>query len=115
MVGQTERQLTGSKIPYEVGLARFAELARAQIIGDQTGLLKLIFHAESLKLLSVHIIGDCASELVHIGQMVMATGGTIETLRDTVFNYPTLAEAYKVAALDGLNKVGRTRGATVAP
>ncbi len=114
VVGPTERNLTENKIPYEVGLARFAELAKAQIIGDQTGLLKLIFHAESLQLLSVHIIGDCASELVHIGQMVMAAGGTIETLRDTVFNYPTLAEAYKVAALDGLNKVGQTRGVTVA-
>ncbi len=113
MVGRTERQLTASKVPYEVGLARFAELAKAQIIGDQTGLLKLVFHAENLQLLGVHIIGDCASELVHIGQMVMAAGGTIETLRDTVFNYPTLAEAYKVAALDGLNKVRQTRGVTV--
>ncbi len=106
MVGRTERQLTDEKIPWEVGIARFEELAKAQIIGDQTGLLKLIFEPETLKLLSVHIIGDGASELVHIGQQVMASGGTMATLRDTVFNYPTLAEAYKVAALDGLNKVG---------
>ncbi len=106
MVGRTERQLTDEKIPWEVGLARFEELAKAQIIGDQTGLLKLIFEPETLKVLSVHIIGDGASELVHIGQQVMASGGTMATLRDTVFNYPTLAEAYKVAALDGLNKVG---------
>ena len=89
-----------------VGLARFEELAKAQIIGDQSGLLKLIFEPATLKLLGVHIIGDGACELVHIGQSVMALGGTMETLRDTVFNYPTLAEAYKVAALDGLNKVG---------
>ena len=106
MVGRTEDQLTAEKIPWEVGLARFEELAKAQIIGDQTGLLKLIFEPETLKLLAVHIIGDGASELVHIGQSVMASGGTIATIRDTVFNYPTLAEAYKVAALDGLNKVG---------
>ena len=106
MVGRTERQLTDEKIPWEVGIARFEELAKAQIIGDQTGLLKLIFEPNTLKLLAVHIIGDGASELVHIGQQVMASGGTMATLRDTVFNYPTLAEAYKVAALDGLNKVG---------
>ena len=108
MVGRTEDQLTAEKIPWEVGLARFEELAKAQIIGDQTGLLKLIFEPATLKLLGVHIIGDCASELVHIGQVVMASGGTMATLRDTVFNYPTLAEAYKVAALDGLNKVGES-------
>jgi NAD(P) transhydrogenase len=106
MVGRTEDQLTEQKIPWEVGLARFEELAKAQIIGDETGLLKLIFEPATLKLLGVHIIGDGACELVHIGQSVMALGGTMETLRDTVFNYPTLAEAYKVAALDGLNKVG---------
>ncbi len=105
MVGRTERQLTEEKVPYEVGLSRFGELAKAQIIGDRTGLLKIVFDPESLELLGVHIFGDCASELAHIGQTVMATRGTIETLRDTVFNYPTLAEAYKVAALDGLNKL----------
>ena len=105
MVGKTERQLTQEKVPYEVGLSKFEEIAKAQIIGDEIGLLKLIFHTGDLSLLGVHIIGEGASELVHIGQSVMASGGTVETLRDTVFNYPTLAEAYKVAALDGLNKM----------
>ncbi len=105
MVGRTERQLTQEKVPYEVGLSKFEEIAKAQIIGDEIGLLKIIFHTGDLSLLGVHIIGEGASELVHIGQSVMASGGTVETLRDTVFNYPTLAEAYKVAALDGLNKM----------
>jgi NAD(P) transhydrogenase len=105
MVGQTEEQLTREKMPYEVGLARYAELAKGQMLGDEQGLLKLVFHPESLKLLGVHIIGDRAAEIVHIGQAVLTMGGTIEYFRDTVFNYPTLAEAYKVAALDGLNKL----------
>ena len=105
MVGQTEEQLTAQKIPYEVGLARYAELAKGQMLGDEQGLLKLIFDPESLKLLGVHVIGDRAAEIVHIGQVVLTMGGTIEYFRDTVFNYPTLAEAYKVAALDGLNKL----------
>ncbi len=105
MVGLTEEQLTRDKIPYEVGLARYAELAKGQMLGDEQGLLKLLFHPESLKLLGVHIIGDRAAEIVHIGQAVIALGATIEYFRDTVFNYPTLAEAYKVAALDGLNKL----------
>jgi NAD(P) transhydrogenase len=97
--------LTRDKIPYEVGLARYAELAKGQMLGDEQGLLKLLFHPESLKLLGVHIIGDRAAEIVHIGQTVIALGATMEYFRDTVFNYPTLAEAYKVAALDGLNKL----------
>lgn len=105
MVGHTEEQLTHDKIPYEVGLARYAELAKGQMLGDEQGLLKLVFDPESLKLLGVHIIGDRAAEIVHIGQAVLTVGGTIEYFRDTVFNYPTLAEAYKVAALDGLNKL----------
>ena len=105
MVGLTEEQLTHDKIPYEVGLARYAELAKGQMLGDEQGLLKLIFDPNSLKLLGVHIIGDRAAEIVHIGQVVLTVGGTIEYFRDTVFNYPTLAEAYKVAALDGLNKL----------
>lgn len=105
MVGQTEEQLTQQKIPYEVGLARYAELAKGQMLGDEQGLLKLLFDPESLKLLGVHVIGDRAAEIVHIGQVVLTIGGTIEYFRDTVFNYPTLAEAYKVAALDGLNKL----------
>lgn len=105
MVGLTEEQLTRDKVPYEVGLARYAELAKGQMLGDEQGLLKLIFDPDSLKLLGVHIIGDQATELVHIGQAVLTLGATIEYFRDTVFNYPTLAEAYKVAALDGLNKL----------
>ena len=73
------------------------------MMGDRTGMLKLLFHPETLKILGVHIIGDGACELIHIGQTAMSLGGTMEFLRDSVFNYPTLAEAYKVAALDGLN------------
>ncbi len=105
MVGRTEEQLTDEKVPYEVGLAQFAELARGQMIGDRTGRLKLLFDPNSLKILGVHIIGDGAAELIHIGQTAMSLGGTVEFLRDSVFNYPTLAEAYKVAAFDGLNKL----------
>ncbi|HEY8459174.1 MAG TPA: Si-specific NAD(P)(+) transhydrogenase [Blastocatellia bacterium] len=105
MIGKTERQLTEEKIPYEVGVARYDELARGQILGDQTGKLKLLFDPRSLKLLGLHIIGEGATELIHIGQAVLNTGATIEYFRDTVFNYPTLAEAYKVAALNGLNKL----------
>jgi NAD(P) transhydrogenase len=105
MVGLTEEQLTKEKIPYEVGLARYAELAKAQMLGDEEGLLKLLFDPDSLKLLGVHIIGDRAAEIIHIGQVVLTMGGTIQYFRDAVFNYPTLAEAYKVAALDGLNKL----------
>jgi NAD(P) transhydrogenase len=105
MIGKTERQLTEEKIPYEVGIARYEELARGQILGDQTGRLKLLFDPRNLKLLGIHIVGEGATELVHIGQAIMNTGATIEYFRDTVFNYPTLAEAYKVAALNGLNKL----------
>jgi NAD(P) transhydrogenase len=105
MVGPTEEQLTRDKVPYEVGIARYAELAKGQMLGDDQGFLKLIFDPNTLKLISVHIIGDRAAEIVHIGQAVLSLGGTIEYFRDTVFNYPTLAEAFKVAALDGLNKL----------
>jgi NAD(P) transhydrogenase len=107
MVGKNESQLTQEKVPYEVGLAQFDEVAKAQITGDQSGILKLIFHAETLQLLGVHILGDNASELVHIGQTVMMTGGTVEALANTVFNYPSLAEAYRVAAQSGLDKLRR--------
>ncbi|HXP15595.1 MAG TPA: Si-specific NAD(P)(+) transhydrogenase [Terriglobales bacterium] len=105
MVGQTEEQLTKENIPYEVGLARYAELAKGQMLGDEQGLLKLVFDPDSLRLLGVHAIGDRATEIIHIGQVVLTMGASIEYFRDTVFNYPTLAEAYKVAALDGLNKL----------
>jgi NAD(P) transhydrogenase len=105
MVGQNEQQLTRERVPYEVGIARFGEIARGQISGDCTGMLKLLFHRENRQLLGVHVIGEAATEIVHIGQAVMALGGTIDYFRDTVFNYPTMAECYKVAALDGLNKL----------
>ena len=105
MVGKNEHQLTEEHVPYEVGTARFSEIARGQIVGDTTGMLKLLFHRETLELLGVHCIGESATEIVHIGQAVMGLGGTIEYFRDTVFNYPTMAECYKVAALDGLNKL----------
>ena len=104
-VGRTEDELTRAGIPYEVGKAQYREIARGQIIGDRTGLLKLIFHWETHELLGVHIIGEGASELIHIGQAVMTFGGCVEHFVDTVFNYPTLAECYKTAALDGLNRL----------
>ncbi len=107
MVGKTEQQLTAARIPYETGIAPFEEVAKAQIVGDQTGLLKIIFHAETRVLLGVHIIGEGAVELVHIGQTLMMTGGTVDVLRDTVFNYPSLAEAYRVAAANGLDRLRR--------
>jgi NAD(P) transhydrogenase len=105
MIGQTEEQLTGQKIPYEIGVARYEEIAKAEMLGDQTGMLKLLFHPDTRKLLGIHAIGQRSTEIVHIGQTALAFGGTIEYFRDAVFNYPTLAEAYKVAALNGLNKV----------
>jgi NAD(P) transhydrogenase len=105
MVGQTEEKLTADKVPYEVGISKYAELAKSMMLGDEIGMLKLLFHRNTRKLLGVHVIGQRATEIIHIGQAVMAYGGTIEYFRDAVFNYPTLAEAYKVAALDGLNKL----------
>ncbi len=106
MVGRTEEELTDADVPYEVGKAQYREIARGQIIGDNTGLLKLIFHLETRQLLGVHIIGEGASELVHIGQAVIAFGGKIDYFVQTVFNYPTLAECYKTAAFDGINRLG---------
>ena len=106
MVGRTEEELTEDAVPYEVGRAQYREIARGQIIGDDSGLLKLLFHTETRKLLGVHIIGEGASELVHIGQAVLALGGTVDYFVETVFNYPTLAECYKTAALDGINRLG---------
>ena len=103
-VGKTEEELTEAGVPYEIGKANYGEVARGQIIGDSHGLLKLMFHIETRKLLGVHIIGEGASELIHIGQAVMAFDGTVDYFVDTVFNYPTLAESYKIAALDGINR-----------
>jgi len=105
-VGRNEEELTEQGIPYEVGKAQYREIARGQIIGDQTGLLKLIFHLETHELLGVHIIGEGASELIHIGQAVMAFKGKVEYFINTVFNYPTLAECYMTAAFDGINRLG---------
>jgi len=105
MVGQNEEQLTAAKVPYEVGIAKYAELAKSMMLGDETGMLKVLFDRNSLKLLGVHVIGQRATEIIHIGQAVLYYGGKVDYFRDTVFNYPTLAEAYKVAALDGLNKL----------
>ena len=104
-VGKTELDLTEAVVPYEVGVSYYRELARGQILGDTHGLVKLLVSPESRKLLGVHALGMHATEVVHIGQAVMALGGTIDFLVDTVFNYPTLAEAYKVAALDAVNKL----------
>lgn len=106
--GKTEEQLTDEDVPYEVGVAYYREIARGQIRGDTTGRLKLVFHRESRELLGVHIIGEGASELLHIGQAVMAFKGTVNYFVETVFNYPTLAECYKAAAFNGLNKLGRS-------
>ncbi len=105
MVGQTEEKLTAAKIPYEVGISKYAELAKSMMLGDESGMLKLLFNRNTRKLLGVHAIGQRATEIIHIGQAVLSFDGSIEYFRDTVFNYPTLAEAYKVAALDGLNKL----------
>lgn len=105
-VGRNEEELTEAGIPYEVGKAQYREIARGQIIGDKTGLLKLIFHLETHELLGVHIIGEGASELIHIGQAVMAFKGKVDYFINTVFNYPTLAECYKTAAFDGINRLG---------
>lgn len=105
MVGETEESLTRACVPYESGIAHFAEVAKGQIIGDEFGILKLLFHRESRKLLGVHAIGSRVTELIHIGQAVLTFEGTIDYFVNTVFNYPTLAEAYKIAAFDGLNKL----------
>jgi NAD(P) transhydrogenase len=104
-VGRTEEQLTRDNVPFEVGVSRYRELARGAILGDSYGMLKMLVHAESRELLGVHVFGTNATELVHIGQTVMGCGGTVDYLVDAVFNYPTLAESYKVAALDAVNKM----------
>lgn len=105
MIGPTEKQLTDEKIPYEVGMSYFGEICRGLIGGSKLGFLKILFHRESRELLAVHCIGECATELIHIGQAVIHYGGTIDYFIDSVFNYPTMAECYKNAALDGLNKL----------
>ena len=107
-LGKTERELTAQKVPYEVGHAYFRSLARAQITGRTTGMLKILFHRETLEILGIHCFGSQASEIIHIGQAIMAQKGKANTLMyfvNTTFNYPTMAEAYRVAALNGLNRV----------
>ena len=104
-VGRTEDELTDQQVPFEVGIARYRELARGQITGDSHGMLKLLVAPGDRTLLGVHVFGTGATELVHIGQAVMGCGGSVDYLVDAVFNYPTLAESYKVAALDAVNKM----------
>ena len=104
-VGKNEEELTQANVPYEMGKASYREIARGQIIGDSIGMLKILFHRETRELLGVHIIGESASELIHIGQAVMSLGGKIDYFVNTVFNYPTLAECYKNAAFDGVNRL----------
>ena len=105
MVGWTEQQLTDEGIPYEVGVAHYREIARAQMMGDETGMLKMLVHQESRTVLGVHAIGVGATELIHIGQAAMAFNATVDYFVDAVFNYPTLAECYKVAAFNAVNKL----------
>jgi NAD(P) transhydrogenase len=106
-IGKNEQELTAEKVPYEVGQAFFKHLARAQIIGERSGVLKILFHRETLEVLGIHCYGNHASEIIHIGQAVMESKGsnTLEYFVNTTFNYPTMAEAYRVAALNGLNRV----------
>jgi NAD(P) transhydrogenase len=104
-IGKTEEQLTDSDVPYEVGVAYYREIARGQITGHTDGRLKLLFHRETLELLGVHIFGEDAAELLHIGQAVMLLKGKVTYFKNTVFNYPTLAECYKTAAFNGLNRL----------
>ena len=104
-IGKTEEQLTNEDVPYEVGMAYYREIARGQISGQTEGRLKLLFHRETLDLLGVHIYGEEAAELLHIGQAVVTLKGKVTYFVDTVFNYPTLAECYKAAAFNGLNRL----------
>lgn len=107
-IGATEQELTVAKVPYEVGCAQFRNLARAQILGRPVGILKLLFHRETLEILGVHCFGINAAEIIHIGQAIMAQPGKANTLNyfmETTFNYPTMAEAYRVAALNGFNRL----------
>ncbi|HEY5954847.1 MAG TPA: Si-specific NAD(P)(+) transhydrogenase [Terrimicrobiaceae bacterium] len=109
MVGSTEEELTKEKVPYETGIARFNEIARGQISGDDSGMFKMIFGREDGKLLGVHCIGSGATELIHVGQAVIGLGGGLDYFLNTVFNYPTLAECYKVAAFNAANKINYVR------
>ena len=107
-IGQTERQLTRQEVPYEVGQAMFKSISRAQITGHTVGILKILFHRDTLEILGIHCFGETAAEIIHIGQAIMSQKGEANSLRyftETTFNYPTMAEAYRVAALNGLNRI----------
>ena len=105
-IGKTEKELTDDKVPYEVGQAFFRHLARAQITGDTVGVLKILFHRETLEILGIHCFGNNAAEIVHIGQAVMLSpNNSLNYFTQTTFNYPTMAEAYRVAALNGMNRL----------
>ncbi|MBL8043687.1 MAG: Si-specific NAD(P)(+) transhydrogenase [Nitrospira sp.] len=108
-IGPPEQELTRKKVPYETGIARYGEIARGQILGDDSGFLKLLFHREDQRLLGIHAVGVGATELIHIGQAVLELGGGLQYFLRTVFNYPTLAECYKVAALNAFNKLSACR------
>jgi NAD(P) transhydrogenase len=110
LVGKSEAELSLAKVPYEVGIARLGECERGRIIGENFGVLKILFHRNTLQVLGVHIIGELAAELIHIGQTVMAFEGGIDYLAQAIFNYPSLSLAYRSAALDGLNKIIATQG-----
>ncbi|MBA3611896.1 MAG: Si-specific NAD(P)(+) transhydrogenase, partial [Nitrospirales bacterium] len=105
MVGKTEEDLTRTKVPYETGIARYKEITRGAIMGDHTGFLKMLFHRDDHRLLGVHAIGTGATELIHVGQAVIGLGGGLDYFMKTIFNYPTLAGCYKVAAFDAYNKL----------
>jgi NAD(P) transhydrogenase len=118
MVGATEEELTQQKIPYETGIARYKEISRGVILGDDSGMFKMLFHRDDGRLLGCHCIGTSATELIHIGQAVLGLGGGLAYFLHTVFNYPTLAECYKVAAFNAANKLALTqqaKGAVVPP
>lgn len=107
-IGKTERELTEEKVPYEIGQALFKNIARAQITKEGVGMLKILFHRQTLEILGIHCFGDQAAEIIHIGQAIMEQkggGNTLEYFVNTTFNYPTMAEAYRVAALNGLNRL----------
>jgi len=105
MVGLTEDEATSQNIPYEVGISKYRDIARGAIIGDMEGMLKILFHRETKKILGVHAIGENSSEIIHLGQAVMALNGDLNFLLDAVFNYPTLTEGYKIAAYNAFNKL----------
>ena len=105
MVGDNEEELTEKGIPYETGVAGYKEIARGKLLGDDVGMLKMLFSPETRMVLGVHIIGTNATELIHIGQAVIALDGKVDYFVDSAFNYPTLAECYRVAALNGINKL----------